>query len=273
MINRILIWGYGRVGHALLQGCLKVKLATGLWPLNASNLSVIIGSSKKSDENLDGVDWIPFDLSVAEFNSLESLPIMKGDLVIATVPDHAIENVAKLCNVAGVTFIHCSGATPIIDLHNANSGVFYPLQTFDKETPTNWSTVPVFLESANDVVKNALTDLCSSLQIENVNHIESSQREYLHMSAVFANNYTIAMAGIAHDLLNKANMNSDWIRPIMAQTAANLQALNPWDKLTGPAKRNDLVTMRKHESMLADDSALKQLYQMMSLYIQRKTKH
>jgi hypothetical protein len=45
---------------------------------------------------------------------------------------------------------------------------------------------------------------------------------------------------------------------------------NPWDKLTGPAKRGDDKTMANHQELLKNHPTLKALYEQMSGYIQAK---
>jgi hypothetical protein len=78
------------------------------------------------------------------------------------------------------------------------------------------------------------------------------------------------MAGIAHDILEENGLLSTWIQPILAQTALNLGSENPWDKLTGPAKRGDDKTMANHKELLKNHPTLKALYEQMSGYIQAK---
>ena len=57
--------------------------------------------------------------------------------------------------------------------------------------------VPVFVEAMGDAEKQIAHNLAISLGVERCEEISFSQREKLHLAAVFANNFTIAMAGIA----------------------------------------------------------------------------
>jgi len=194
-----------------------------------------------------------------------------GDVVLLTVSDSAIAALAAQCDVAGITVVHCSGATPRISLEKAASMVFYPLQTFTSDSQIDWSKVPVFTESSADVDPGVLKIIAGLLGVERWMEISFSARQNLHMAAVFANNFTIAMAGIAHDILKAEGLEEDWIRPILAKTAENLGASDPWNKLTGPAKRGDLQTQQKHLSLLLNHPQLQDIYTIMSGYIHHRT--
>lgn len=266
MNGRLLIWGYGRVGSAITKQVLLQR------SINASILalfdSVHVISSKTKPQNLEGLDWLNSDIFIAD----SRLIISPGDVILLTVSDSQIAQCAARLDVPGITVVHCSGATPLPLLSHADTAVFYPLQTFASDVTVNWSDVPVFTESSSEQVNVNLQRLADSLGVLHCQALSYASRQYLHLAGVFANNFTVAMAGIAHDILASNDLPTAWIQPILAQTAMNLGSDKPWEKLTGPAKRGDLKTQENHIYLLDDQQNLQALYKLMSEYIQAKNK-
>jgi predicted short-subunit dehydrogenase-like oxidoreductase (DUF2520 family) len=70
-----------------------------------------------------------------------------------------------------------------------NYGVFYPLQTFTKEKAVEFKDVPICIESSAANVHELLYALGKSLGCKMV-VMDSEQRRFLHLAAVFTNNFT-----------------------------------------------------------------------------------
>jgi hypothetical protein len=66
------------------------------------------------------------------------------------------------------------------------------------------------------------------------------------------------------NLAQKHHIPSTLFKPLINQTISNL--LVDKDLQTGPARRNDLETLRSHESMLTDESL--EIYKALSAFIQ-----
>ena len=268
MSSRLLIWGYGRVGSAIIQGCLRNWNAFEDSTRGFDQLVVV--STKARNASLpEDVLWLNSDEVLSNPNSY----LHPGDVLLLTVSDAQIQAIAKPCDFPGLALVHCSGATPKIQTESAESMVFYPLQTFAVNTQMDWKQIPVFIESNDDHSRSVLQSLAALLGVVQLHTIPFAERENLHMAAVFANNFTTAMAGIAHDIVIERGLDSAWIQPILTQTAQNLGANNPWDKLTGPAKRGDESTQKKHLSLLSANPQLQALYTIMSGYIQHRSKN
>ena len=264
MRRRLLIWGFGRVGSAVVHQLLLQQhtVASGGWPYD----SLWVISSKSKPLGMSGVEW----LSVEDFVSNAKSFLHPNDVVLLTVSDSQISRCAHYCDYPEISVVHCSGASPKLVMEKAESAVFYPLQTFSSGVEVDWAKVPVFVEAEGSAMKQINHDLATSLGVLNCEEISFVDREKLHLAAVFANNFTIAMAGIAHDILQDSGLNSAWIQPILAQTALNLGSDLPWSKLTGPAKRGDQKTMLNHLELLQANPELKTLYEKISGYIQAK---
>lgn len=195
-----------------------------------------------------------------------------GDLVFVSVVDREIANIFQSCDIQGITLVHCSGATSMVELKNAHSGVFYPLQSFLGKGEEVWGRIPVFIEGSNDGVKEILTEIALKLGVLSIEKLNSDQRAYLHLAGVFANNYTMAMAGIAKDLLTVNGLNPNWVLPILTKTAENFGQGILWELLTGPASRADLTTIEYHRSMLENQPEMLAAYNAMAQYIINRPK-
>ncbi|ADY51423.1 Domain of unknown function DUF2520 [Pseudopedobacter saltans DSM 12145] len=201
-------------------------------------------------------------------NSIADLANLKEeiDLIVITVNDEAIEKVASSLNPKPHQIVvHTSGSTSIEVLrpYASNCGVIYPLQTFSKEVPVDFSKIPVFIEGSNMEITNKLVEIfkCITSKVEFAN---SAQRMNLHISAVFACNFTNHLYSIAADLLREHQLNFEYLKPLILETANKVMNADPADVQTGPARRNDQITMDKHLAMLSNDTDKQELYRTIS---------
>jgi 2Fe-2S ferredoxin len=98
----------------------------------------------------------------------------------------------------------------------------------------------------------------------NVYRVNSAQRKVLHLAAVFACNFTNHLYGIGQQLLAGSDMSFDMLRPLIAETADKIKEHQPADVQTGPAIRNDDLTMQAHLQMLNGQPGLQQIYTLLS---------
>jgi predicted short-subunit dehydrogenase-like oxidoreductase (DUF2520 family) len=84
----------------------------------------------------------------------------------------------------------------------------------------------------------------------------------LHIAAVFANNFTNQMFKLANDICKENNFSFDLLKPLINETAAKIQSLDPAKAQTGPAKRNDQKIIEKHLSQLSGEQ--KEIYKLIS---------
>ena len=263
MTHRIIIWGLGKVGRALYEGLKHSSIG----------VNVVVGREASNQRTAD----LLFSGVVALWSAEEVLAsahkfFIPGDLVFVSVVDREIANIFQRCDVEGVTLVHCSGATGMVKVENAQSGVFYPLQSFVGQGEEDWHRIPVFIEGSSEVVESTLTEIAKEMGVMSIERLNSEQRAYLHLAGVFANNYTMAMAGIAKDLLDSQGLNPDWVLPILTKTAKNFGQGKPWELMTGPASRADLATIEHHRSMLENQPDMLSAYNAIAQYIINRPK-
>ena len=192
------------------------------------------------------------------------------DIILLCIPDDLIAETSKKIGKANAIIAHTSGNTSIRSLiNNDRYGVFYPLQTFSKQREIDLKTVPICLESSDEDVMKSLQVLASTIS-DSVHEINSKQRKYLHLSAVFVNNFTNHMYHIAEEFLEDRELDFDLLKPLIIETAAKAVDIDPANAQTGPAIRGDDTTIKKHLDLLEGNPEYKQLYQLISEQILKK---
>lgn len=199
--------------------------------------------------------------AITELSDLNS----EIDLLIVAINDDALPAMATQLKNLNIPVVHTSGSTSI-EVFNSEAhayGVLYPLQTFSKSKHIVIEEVPFFIEASNDALNQQLIALCNSLRV-NFQTINSQQRMALHISAVFACNFSNYLYSIAEDLLKSNGLEFDLLKPLIAETAEKIKEISPRDAQTGPAKRNDQATIQKHIEALEVHTDWQMLYKALS---------
>lgn len=186
------------------------------------------------------------------------------DLYIISVSDSALKETIETINFGSKLVVHTAGSIPMSVFENQakNFGVFYPLQTFSKFRDLDIRTVPFCLEASSAENLAILEKMASSLS-NDVRIVDSEKRQQLHLSAVFACNFTNHMYTMAEELLSKSDIDFDILHPLILETALKAQNSSPKLVQTGPAARNDMNIIEKHIKMLPTQE-LKKTYTSMS---------
>lgn len=185
------------------------------------------------------------------------------DLILLCVSDSAISEIIKQIEFQPKLIAHTAGSVSINELNKfANYGVFYPLQTFTKNSELNIKTVPFCIEANTQENKNTLLNLASDLS-DSVYEMNTEQRIQCHLAAVFANNFANHMFHVSEQLLNKNQIPFDILKPLILETANKVQYTSPSLLQTGPASRNDQMVIEKHLTLL-NSPHLKKIYSFVS---------
>ena len=196
-------------------------------------------------------------------NATDSINKLKHvDLYIVSVKDDVTESIITQLNRTNV--VHTSGNLGINIFKNKfkKYGVFYPLQTFKKEIPTNISNTPICIESNNKEFEKGLVKIGRSLSKKTI-IMNSEQRKKIHIAAVFSCNFTNHMFSIADNILTQEGTNFKLLLPLINQTIKQLENNKPSKVQTGPAKRNDIKTINDHINSLSDQNT-QAIYQLIS---------
>lgn len=196
----------------------------------------------------------------------------EADLYIVSIKDSVMNDILPLlvkCNKEAL-FVHTAGSVSI-DIWNSITqryGVLYPMQTFSKQRDIDFSNVHFFVESNSREDTATLIQLASSIS-NRVFEATSEQRKFLHISAVFACNFTNHMYAICEHLLERNGLPFSSMLPLIDETAMKTHYLSPIDAQTGPAQRYDTNIMEQHIEMLENEPELARLYKDISDNIHR----
>ena len=191
-------------------------------------------------------------------------------IFVIAVSDDVIPEIAQeLILPEDAILLHTSGSQPLNVLAYAATtriGVFYPLQTFTKGRKVDFNGIPIFIESEDPDTGKVLTEMAKTIS-KNVHSISSTQRQALHVAAVFASNFTNHMLSISGDIMKSKGLNFDWLKPLVIETINKSLALGPEAAQTGPARRGDLEILDKHLAFLKGDETVAGIYRIISQHI------
>ena len=231
---KVIIIGTGNVSHHICKAIEKVK-----------NLKLVQIYGRKKDLPKN------FNQSISYCYNVKK--IKKADFYIICVTDDAILKVSNELNIdTNSIVVHSSGSTNMNQLSkHKNHGVIYPLQTFSKIKKTNFKDIPIIIEGSSNLVLNKIKKISAFLS-KKVVVCNSQQRTLIHISAVFTNNFSNYMNIIAEKILQSQNIDIDILNPLIKETADKLNYLSPKEAQTGPAIRNDEITIQKHLNLLKE---------------------
>lgn len=207
---------------------------------------------------------------VSSRDGLENIP-QNADVYLYAVKDTALEEVAARVHVpARAMHLHTSGTMPIsvFGEDKPHAGIFYPLQTFNKDRIVDFSQVPVFVEARGiDDISGVFS--VALLITQHVYETTQQARERLHVAAVFVNNFPNLLYDVARDILKGTQIPFASLLPLIDETAAKVHSRTPQEAQTGPAYRHDHNVMSHHLDILKSDEA-KEIYQLLSKAIERR---
>ncbi|MEA5426997.1 Rossmann-like and DUF2520 domain-containing protein [Arcicella lustrica] len=209
-------------------------------------------------------------------NAHDSLDFRNSNaqLFFLCVSDDAIAEVIKhLMLPLDAILIHTSGSKSLHDMDELlrvysdipiKTGVFYPVQTFSKTFHVDFNTIPICIESENEAVENMLITLGQELS-DITYAVNSEERRILHVSAVFACNFTNHLLGIAQELLEENDLEFELLKPLIKETFKKaIDAKSIFKVQTGPAVRGDQKILNQHLLFLKQQPDYQHIYRALS---------
>lgn len=196
--------------------------------------------------------------------SLANLP-EHSDLCIISVKDDVISLVAERLKGKTDILAHTSGSVPmnVLNGYAPAIGVIYPMQTFSKDVPLDYSTIPFFIEGNTQLAADSLYNLANSVS-QNVHFADGDLRKRLHLAAVFACNFTNRLIADSDIILKAVGLDYKILLPLIRQTIDKLADTPPEKAQTGPAARNDISVIKSHLELIAEDPYLSLIYKTIS---------
>ncbi|MBQ3850931.1 MAG: DUF2520 domain-containing protein [Bacteroidales bacterium] len=193
------------------------------------------------------------------------------DLYLFTVKDDAYREVLEKVPFTMPLAVHTAGSVSqrVFEGHAREYGVLYPLQTISKNADLEGLEVPLCVEDDRLGASCERVWRLATALSDQSHRVGEDQRAVLHLAAVFACNFSNAMASAADEILAANGLDFKMLLPLMRQTLDKLQELSPVEAQTGPAVRGDRAVMDKHIRML-EDERLRNIYREISEYIRAR---
>jgi len=194
-----------------------------------------------------------------------------ADVYLIAVSDDAINDVAKHIHVPGKVVAHTAASVKKDVLKNMTHhyGVFYPLQSLrmDKKSLPD---IPIFIDASDDVAKEKLERLASSISGDHVIVADDQQRLKLHVAAVIVSNFTNHLYELAEEYCKNEGIDFNQLIPLIEETASRVKTVSPSKSQTGPAVRHDEPTIAQHLQLLEKYPQLKKIYELLTESIQKE---
>lgn len=243
--------------------------------IGAGNVATHLYKAFSKAENISVSQWFNRSLKTIDAykNSVEitdDLSKLKdADIYILAVSDDAISGLSSKLPFNNKLVVHTSGSVSVYDIDKKNKrGVFYPLQTFSKNAEMDFTNVPVCIETIDKDCFPILKKLAKSIG-GTAQKVNTDQRKVLHLAAVFVNNFTNQLYRIGHEITESEGAEFDILKPLILETAKKIEHLSPYMAQTGPAKRNDKKTIKKHLKQLENNSHHQDIYKLLTASIQK----
>ena len=224
--------------------------------LGAGNVATHLFKALKKTEQVSVIQWYNRSLEALkkhknDIDITDDVSQLKeADLYILAISDDAIKPLSSLLPFENRLVVHTSGSTSLYDIDKKHKrGVFYPLQTFSKTADIDFTNVPMCIEALESTDYQFLKKIAISIGSP-TQKVNTDQRKVLHLAAVFVNNFTNQLYRVAHEITESEGAEFDLLKPLILETAKKVQELSPYMAQTGPAKRNDKKTLKKHLNLL-----------------------
>ncbi|MBQ4279686.1 MAG: DUF2520 domain-containing protein [Rikenellaceae bacterium] len=185
-----------------------------------------------------------------------------ADIYLLCVSDRAVEPLSRTLAFGDGIVAHTAGSVDLAALSPAirHRAVLYPLQTFTKGRPADFTDIPLFVEASDPNTLAAIGQLARALS-SRVQELGSARRAVLHLAAVFASNFANHMYTLGEEVLREADIPFDALGPLILETARKaVESGSPRRSQTGPAVRNDFQTRTRQREMLAAHPELERIY-------------
>jgi len=184
------------------------------------------------------------------------------DIVFLTVPDSAIPVIARDLDWFKGILVHTSGSVSLESIMSGKGarGVFYPLQTFNRNRKVEFENVPIFIEGSGQTVLSDIKGIAESLSAR-AYEMDSAKRAELHLAAVFANNFSNYILLSSYRIAEKSDIPPELMKNLIKETFGKALENGPVASQTGPAFRGDKTTIEKHLKLLSCSPELSDIYQ------------
>lgn len=248
----------------VLIGSGNVSTVLGRKMIRAKHQVVQVYSRDKTH-----ADALAGELAASSVSTPAEIDQTAGIYVIAVSDDELIHVQNWLTLKQGLV-VHTAGSVSkeVLKEVSPDYGVLYPLQSLRKEMETI-PEIPFLIDANNEGNKKILMQFAESIS-DDVRIAEDEERFKLHLAAVITANFSNHLYALAADYCKKESVDFMMLLPLISEVAGRINNNSPSDLQTGPAVRNDVVTILKHRGMLKEYPALMELYDVFTKSIRER---
>lgn len=246
--------------------------------LGAGNVATHLFKAFQHSETITVAQWYNRSRSaISSYTNLVEITddltkLKEADIYILAVSDDSIAELSQNLPFENRLIAHTSGSVSMHQLDKKNEiAVFYPVQTFSKDADVDFSEIPICVEVYQKHNLQLLKNLAIGLGSKPY-RLNTEQRQRLHLAAVFVNNFSNQLYRIAHEITDIETIEFDILKPLILETAKKVQNISPYMAQTGPAKRNDKKTIKRHLKQLENDEH-KAIYKLLTASIKKTHGH
>jgi predicted short-subunit dehydrogenase-like oxidoreductase (DUF2520 family) len=193
----------------------------------------------------------------------------KADLMIVALSDDAIKTFISTVGKINFPVAHTAGAVSLDAAKNPGDsyGVIWPLQSLRREIE-HLPALTLLVDGNNPQARELFMMFAHSIA-EIVLEADDQTRLKYHLAATLVNNFTNCLYTVAEKFCEKENISFAVLQPLVEETAMRMRNISPSETQTGPAIRNDRLTMDKHLHVLKAYPDLLRIYEMFTFEIQK----
>jgi len=193
-----------------------------------------------------------------------------ADICIMAVSDQAIGDLAKFLSLENSVLAHTAGSISLDITANAATDrvVIWPVYSILRSDLPVHRDIPCAWEANSEKAKyyaKAVIDSFTDISFE----AKEQQRNWLHLAAVFSNNFINHLLTICEQICEKQGVSFAILQPIIKQTFERSLHHPSSEMQTGPAKRGDSATINKHMDLLTNNPEWQAVYKAMSSAIEK----
>lgn len=189
----------------------------------------------------------------------------EADIYILGVSDNTLYELAETLKLPGKLIIYGAGAIPLSVLQPISEHIIciWCMFSINKDKLPTQRQFPVIYNTLNEKDQELALQWASILS-DAPYLLSDHQKARTHLTAVFVNNFTNHLYAIAHQLMTESNIDFSLLMPMIQDTAQRIQFELPEKLQTGPAVRNDTITLNQQINQLEDHPHFQLVYKVLS---------
>jgi predicted short-subunit dehydrogenase-like oxidoreductase (DUF2520 family) len=205
----------------------------------------------------------------AQYSGDLAIPDQHADLYLVAISDDALWQLGRHLNIKKAMVVHTAGSVPMDVLKDVsiNYGVLYPLQTLRGEME-EIPDFPLLVDGNTPDALTLLRDFAGTISATVVNANDDYRRK-IHLAAVISGNFTNHLFALAQDYCRENSLDFKLLLPQIRQVVNALEDGNAASRQTGPAIRNDVETLNRHNAMLHSFPEIREIYDVMTASIRK----